>query len=309
MRYVLGFDGGGTKTECVLMEETGAILARSRSGASNAVNLGANAAAAALAEAGKEALRSATKSPCDVAYILAGISGAGEPAARAEIQANLKPVFPKATIVVASDLILSLAATGEIPSLVVIAGTGSAVLGRTSPLELARAGGFGPIIGDAGSANDIGRKTVARCFQKFLNKERFLLTDEICRTFDCTWPQFVDLAREQPTVIFPKVFPIVAKAAESGDLSARALLSMAAANLVEQVREVVDHLQLQDSGFFLAKTGGVFDGSPFLSEQFDLLLGQMVHNARPGPLPRPVAESAAMLARGALTSPLEIPES
>jgi N-acetylglucosamine kinase len=309
MRYVLGFDGGGTKTECVLMDETGAILARSRSGASNAVNLGANAAAAALAEAGKEALRSAAKSPCDVAYILAGISGAGEPAARAEIQANLKPVFPKATIVVASDLILSLAATGEIPSLVVIAGTGSAVLGRTSPLELARAGGFGPIIGDAGSANDIGRKTVARCFQKFLNKERFLLTDEICRTFDCTWPQFVDLAREQPTVIFPKVFPIVAKAAESGDLSARALLSMAAANLVEQVREVVDHLQLQDTRFFLAKTGGVFDGSSFLSEQFDLLLGQMVHNARPGPLPRPVVESAAMLARGALTSPLEIPES
>jgi N-acetylglucosamine kinase len=309
MRYVLGFDGGGTKTECVLMDETGAILARSRSGASNAVNLGATAAAAALAEAGKEALRSAAKSPCDVAYILAGISGAGEPAARAEIQANLKPVFPKATIVVTNDLILSLAATGEIPSLVVIAGTGSAVLGRTSPLELARAGGFGPIIGDAGSANDIGRKTVARCFQKFLNKEGFLLTDEICRTFNCTWTQFVDLAREKPTVIFPKVFPIVAKAAESSDPTARALLSMAAANLVEQVREVVDHLQLQDTGFFLAKTGGVFDGSPFLSEQFDLLLGQVVHNARPGPLPRPVAESAAMLARGALTSPLQIPES
>ena len=309
MRYVLGFDGGGTKTECVLMDETGAIVARSRSGASNAVNVGANASAAALAEAGKEALRSVAKSPCDIAYILAGISGAGEPAARAEIQANLKLEFPKATIVVTSDLILSLAATDEIPSLVVIAGTGSAVLGRTFPFKLARAGGFGPIIGDAGSANDIGRKTVARCFQKFLNKERFLLTDEICRTFNCTWTQFVDLAREQPTVIFPKVFPIVAKAAESGDPSARAILSMAAANLVEQVREVVDHLQLQNTGFFLAKTGGVFEASPFLSEQFDFLLRQMACNARPGPLPRPVAESAAMLARRALTSPLEIPES
>src|SRR4029077_14384856 len=32
MRYVLGFDGGGTKTDCVLMDETGAILTRSRSG-------------------------------------------------------------------------------------------------------------------------------------------------------------------------------------------------------------------------------------------------------------------------------------
>ena len=309
MRYVLGFDGGGTKTECVLMDETGAILARSRSGASNAVNVGPKASAAALAAAGTEALGSAAKSPSDVAYILAGISGAGEPSARVEIQANLKPVFPKASIVITSDLVLSLAATGEIPSLVVIAGTGSAALGRTSPLKLARAGGFGPIIGDPGSANDIGRKTVARCFQKFLNNEEFPLMDEILQAFDCTWTQFVDLARAQPTVIFPKVFPIVAKAAESGDMAARAILSMAAVNLIEQVREVVDQLQLRNTKFFLAKTGGVFDGSAFLNEQFDLLLGKTVHNARPGPLPRPVAESAAELARGALTSTLQIPES
>ena len=291
------------------MDETGAILARSRSGASNAVNVGAEASGAALAEAGKEALRSAAKSPLHVAYVLAGISGAGEPAVRAQIQAHLKPVFPTATIVVTSDLILSLAATGEIPSLVVIAGTGSAVLGRTSPRKLARAGGFGPIIGDAGSANDIGRKTVARCFQKFLNKERFLLTDEICRAFHCTWMQFVELAREQPTVIFPQVFPIVAKAAQSSDLSARTILSMASADLVAQVREVVDYLPLRNTSFFLGKTGGVFEGSPFLSDQFDVLLGHMVPDARPGSLPRPVAEAAAMLARDALTSPLEIPES
>jgi N-acetylglucosamine kinase-like BadF-type ATPase len=309
MRCVLGFDGGGTKTECVLMDETGAILARSRSGPSNAVNVGAEASAAALAEAGTEALRLAAKPASDVAYILAGISGAGEPSARAEIQANLKPSFPYATIVITSDLILSLAATGEIPSLVVIAGTGSAVLGRTSPLRVARAGGFGPIIGDAGSANDIGRKTVARCFQKVLNKEKFALVDEICQTFACSWAQFVDLAREQPTIIFPKVFPIVAKAAESGDVAARAILTTAVVDLVEQVREVVEQLQLQNTKFFLAKTGGVFDGSAFLNEQFDLLMGKMVPNARTGPLHRPVAESAAQLARNALTSPFEIPES
>jgi len=309
MKCVLGFDGGGTKTECVLMDETGAILARSRSGASNAVNVGAQASAAALAEAGMDALHSTGKPPCDVASILAGISGAGEPALQSGIKAHLQLSFPNASIVITSDLVLSLAATGEVPSLVVIAGTGSAVLGRTSQLKVARAGGFGPIIGDAGSANDIGRKTVARCFQAVFNKEKFPLTDEICHTFDCTWTQFVDLAREQPTVIFPRVFPIVAKGAESSDLSARAILTNAAMDLIEQVREVVQRLQLQNTRFFLAKTGGIFDGSPFLNEQFDLLLGKMVPNARPGPLPRPVAESAALLARDALTTPLQIPES
>jgi N-acetylglucosamine kinase-like BadF-type ATPase len=309
MRCVLGFDGGGTKTECVLMDESGVVLARSRSGPSNAVNVGAQASAAALAEAGSEALRAAAKPASDVAYILAGISGAGEPTVRAEIQASLKPSFPKASVVVTSDLILSLGATGEIPSVVVIAGTGSAVLGRTSPLKLARAGGFGPIIGDPGSANDIGRKTTALCFQKFLNNEKFPLADEICRAFACTWDQFVDLARQEPAVIFPKIFPIVAKAAESGDPAARALLTSAAQDLQEQVREVLHQLQLQNANLFLAKTGGVFDGSAFLNEQFDRLVRQIVSKVRIGPLPRPVAESAAQLARDALTSPLQIPES
>jgi N-acetylglucosamine kinase-like BadF-type ATPase len=309
MRCVLGFDGGGTKTDCVLMEETGAIVARARSGPSNPVNVSTSASAVALSEAGSEAIRAAGKSSTEIAFMLAGISGAGEPAVRHEIQSKLQPSFPKATIVITSDLVLSLAATGEIPSLVVIAGTGSAVLGRTSPLQLARAGGFGPIIGDPGSANDIGRKAVARCFQKVLNKEEFVLTDEICRTFACTWTQFVDLARERPTVVFPKLFPIVAKAAESGDLSARAMLSSAVEDLAGQIHEVVHQLQLQNTNFFLAKTGGVFEGSAFLNEQFDRTIGMMVPNARTGPLPRPVAEAAAQLARNALTSPLELPES
>jgi N-acetylglucosamine kinase len=309
MRYVLGFDGGGTKTECVLMDESGAVLARARSGASNAVNVGAKASAAALADAGLQALRSSAIAATDVSYILAGISGAGEPAVRMEIQSQLQPNFPNASIVITNDLVLSLAATGEIPSVVVIAGTGSAVLGRTSPLKLARAGGFGPIIGDPGSANDIGRKTVALCFQKFLNSEKFALSDEICRAFGCNWSQFVDLTRCQPTVIFPKLFPIVAKAAESGDPPARGILASAAKDLLEQVREVVQQLQLQNVDFFLAKTGGIFDGSGFVNEQFDRLIRDIVPKARIGSLPRPVAESAAQLARDALTSRLELPES
>ena len=309
MRFVLGFDGGGTKTECVLMDETGAVLARARSGASNAVNVGAEASAAALAEAGLQALRSAARPSSDVAYIVAGISGAGEPAVQMEIQSKLQPNFPNAAIVITNDLVLSLAATGEIPSVVVIAGTGSAVLGRTSPLRLARAGGFGPIIGDPGSANDIGRKMVALCFQKFLNNEKFPLTAEILQAFGCTWSQFVDLTRDQPTVVFPKIFPIVAKAAESGDPSARGILTLAAKDLLEQVREVVRQLQLENTNFFLAKTGGVFDGSAFVNEQFDRLIREMVPKARIGSLPCPVAESAARIARGALTSRLELPES
>jgi N-acetylglucosamine kinase-like BadF-type ATPase len=271
------------------------------------VNVGTQESAGVLADAGLQALKIAGRSRDEVEFVLAGVSGGGESAMRSAIQSHLQPTFPSAMITITSDLVLSLGATGESPSVVVIAGTGSAVLGKTSG-KLARAGGFGPIIGDPGSANDIGRKATALCFQKFLNNEDFQLTKQILSVLSCTWSQFVDLARQQSTIIFPKIFPIVARAAETSDLAARALLLDAAQDLQRLVREVVQQLQLANESFFLAKTGGVFDGSAFLDEQFDRLIREIAPKCRIGPLPRPVAEAAALLARDALLHPLEIAE-
>src|SRR5216684_1672252 len=254
MRYVLGFDGGGTKTDCVLMDETGAILARSRSGSSNPTTFGVEAALAALTVAATEALRAAGKSEKDVGYFVAGLSGAAEPSMQWVMQSGLQPKFPYARISVTSDLLLSLGATGEIPSVVVIAGTGSAVLGRSAPLEVARAGGFGPVLGDPGSAYDIGRKAVAMSFQKHLNSEAFPLGGKILETFQWKFGELFD-----------------------------------------QAREVIEKLKLRDSSFFLAKIGGVFDGSGFLNAQFDSMVREVAPEVRIGPLPRSVAEAAAQL--------------
>ncbi len=309
MRWVLGFDGGGTKTDCVLMDESGAVVARARSGASNPTSFGVEVSLASLAEAAKDALRTAGRSEKDVAYVVAGVSGAGEPSMRWALQSGLQPGFPNATILITSDLVLSLGATGEIPSVVVIAGTGSAVLGKTAPFELARAGGFGPVIGDPGSAYDIGRKAVAMCFQKHLNSEAFPLGAKILGLFKLSFNEFFDQARAQPGAVFPKIFQVVASAAESGDAAAQALLASAAQDLQEQTREVIEKLKLRESNFFLAKTGGVFDGSAFLNAQFDSLIREIAPKARIGPLPRTVAEAAAQLAREALTTPLVLDES
>src|SRR5229473_639188 len=107
MRWVLGFDGGGTKTDCVLMDESGAVVARARSGASNPTSFGVEVSLASLAEAAKDALRTAGRSEKDVAYVVAGVSGAGEPSMRWALQSGLQPGFPNATILITSDLVLS----------------------------------------------------------------------------------------------------------------------------------------------------------------------------------------------------------
>jgi N-acetylglucosamine kinase-like BadF-type ATPase len=309
MRYVLGFDGGGTKTECVLMDEAGKILAQSRSGPSNPVNIGTEASINALADAAALALRSVAKTEAFISYVCGGIAGASESSVRGALQWGLQPRFPNATISITSDLVLSLAATGEYPAVVIIAGTGSAALGRVSPSELARAGGFGPAIGDPGSAYEIGRKTAALVLQKHLSKENSPLGEEILRSTRWKWNDLLDQARSKPAVVFPKIFPIVAKAAESGDPTARKLLTSAARDLHELAREVIEQLHLQDKNFFLAKTGGVFRGSAFLNYQFDCLARETAPKVRIGPLPRSVAEAAAELARTALNSPLKFDES
>ena len=147
------------------------------------------------------------------------------------------------------------------------------------------------------------------CFQKHLNREAFPLGSKILESFKWKFNELFDSARAQPGVVFPKVFPVVADAAEAGDAAARVLLTSAARDLWDQACEVIKKLKLGEADFFLAKTGGVFDGSAFLNDQFDGLIKETAPRARIGPLPRSVAEAAAQLARSALTSPLVLDES
>src|SRR5260370_25056239 len=107
MRYVLGFDGGGTKTDCVLMDESGAIFARSRSGPSNPSRVPLDLAYAALLEAMDKALESGGKSATDVVSVCGAIAGAGLASALPEFHRRLPLKFPSATIFL--DTYLSMA--------------------------------------------------------------------------------------------------------------------------------------------------------------------------------------------------------
>jgi glucosamine kinase len=302
MRCVLGFDGGGTKTDCALMDETGAILARTRSGPSNPSRVSLDSALAALTEAAQKALDSLGKSAADIAYIHGGIAGVGAARAIPEVTRRLKAHFANAIVTIDTDLSMTLSATREIPSVVVIAGTGSAVIGRTSPEHLAREGGLGPILGDPGSAYDIGRKAVVLGLRQFSDHENSYLGNEILNAFHCNWIELQDRIRADAESILPKMFPIVANTANQGDNAARELLNEAAEDLSKLALRVIERLGLPERAFFLAKSGGVFGRSAFFDDRFYALIHQIAPNARIGPLPEPLAEFAARCAVSCLNS-------
>ncbi len=304
MRCVLGFDGGGTKTECILMDQSGAILARSRSGPSNPSRIPLDLAYAALLDALDKVLVTAGKSATDVASVCGAIAGAGLATALPEFHRRLQLQFPSAVIFVDTDLSMALAATGESPSVVVIAGTGSAAIGRDASGTLVREGGFGPVLGDPGSAYDIGRKAMILSLSQQQPGKNSYLANEILGAFRCNWIELQAQVRANPDSVLPKIFPIVAKAANEGDESARGLLRSAAEELAGFVESVVERLSLRNEPFFLAKTGGVFNRSAHLDDHFDELVCKIASKARIGALAKPVAEFAAQRGVDGLNGPV-----
>jgi N-acetylglucosamine kinase len=307
MRYVIGFDGGGTKTDCVLMDETRAVLARTRSGPSNPARVGMEAAIATVLRATDKTLIACGKTPREIASICGGVAGAGATGAIPQFAQELRRQFANALVSVNSDLNMALAAAGDPPSIAVIAGTGSAVIGCDAAGKLAREGGLGPVLGDPGSAYDIGRRAVVHELRVSQNGKNSAVGKEILGMFRCDWAELQEQIRIDPDSVLPRVFPVVTKAANEGDAAASAILRSAAEELSDLVTRVVLALNLHSDSFFVAKIGGVFGRSAFFDDPFNIKVHEFALNAKIGPLPTPIAEFAALAALKTLDNPTADP--
>jgi len=153
MRY-LGIDGGGSKTSFLLVDEYYNEICHVQSGASNYLSVGE----AAAKEAIQQGLASLTEPPN---IICAGFAGAGRPENVTFYRETLQSLAPDSQIIIESDaFIASIGAIGVDPGVLLIAGTGSIVIGRDKNRAMFRVGGWGPHFGDEGSGFWIGREAV-----------------------------------------------------------------------------------------------------------------------------------------------------
>ncbi len=299
MPYFVGYDGGGTKTECVLLEATGHVLSQATVGPSNPLRVGYEKTFAALAEAAARTLAPLELQPGDVSVVGAGLAGAGRADVAAHVRDYLAQHFAQAFVYVTSDLEIALEATaGAGPGVVLIAGTGSAACGRNAGGQTARAGGHGPWVGDEGSAFDIGRQAVAAvALARDLGIAPPRLAERVLRAAGCRdWDELIERIAESPDSVFPAVFPAVVAAAEAKDATARDILECAAQDLASLAQTIVRRLALADQEFPLAKSGGVFGRSMLLDARLDKLLAAAAPRAKITMLAVPPAAGAARLA-------------
>lgn len=268
MPFYIGIDGGGTKTRCVLGDETN-VLATSMTGGSNVVRLGKEQARVALHAAVHGVCETARIAPDQITRICVGAAGAGRHEIVSAICAILAEITPAAVEVVGDTVTTLEAAFGSGPGIVAIAGTGSIVYGRDEYGHTVRAGGWGFAISDEGSGHWIGRQAVSTILQAYDGGWKTSLTEGVLSEWNLSsLDELVKTANSTPPPEFPRLFPVVLRAAEAGDKMARSLLETAGAHLVRLTDMVIRRLVPRPPHAPVATSGSVFRQSELVRNVF-----------------------------------------
>jgi N-acetylglucosamine kinase len=160
MDYFLGIDGGQSGTTALIGDESGRILGTGEAGPCNHARADEGRAKLerAVTESVAAACREAALDSATIEFAAACFGMSGGPDDKRDILGSILRVQ---RLIVTTDAEIALAgATESGQGIIVIAGTGSIAFGRNAAGRSARAGGWGYVFGDEGSAFDIVRQAV-----------------------------------------------------------------------------------------------------------------------------------------------------
>jgi N-acetylglucosamine kinase-like BadF-type ATPase len=237
MSFKIGVDGGGSKTELILTDSAGEIVARHTAPGCNPSHVGADQACEILTAALNAVRGQHTVSHTQL-YM------AGSPATWRDIAAQLKN-FGTVTAAPDSPPVLELA-TGGAPGLVLHAGTGSFVAARGLDGSVHYAGGLGWKLGDPGSAFDLGRRGIARALLELQGWAKPTPLGEALKVHagldDATALTRFFYRAADANACIAGFAPRVVELAQQGCGPAQAALACTLTDLVEQARLVTDKL-------------------------------------------------------------------
>ncbi len=233
-KYVIGVDGGGTKTDGVLVDGAGRVLARRSAGASNPNDIGEEVATVCIHTLTEGLARDADVSLSDC-FLFGGISGALNH--RDGLTARLR-AFGNAPdgIEIDSDMVnlLSAELRGR-DGACVICGTGSACFARKGN-EVFRIGGWGYLLDSAGSGYDIGRQALEAVLREYDGRgRRTVLSEKLASELGTPVPQALTRLYTEGKALIASLAPAVFAAASEGDNVAAEILDRNAAALAELI--------------------------------------------------------------------------
>jgi glucosamine kinase len=281
---VIGIDGGGSKTHAIVADEQGKTIAETV-GPGSAVRPGkAEHSANVIADVVRDALASCEMTHVTPRVLAIGVAGAGREAERQELWQALVSRDLASELVIHSDFSIALDdAFGDGPGVLLISGTGSVAFGRSPTGATARCGGWGPVCGDEGSGAWIGRRALSIVTAASDGREpetaltgAVLTAAEVNETAD-----LIAWAAGAETAKLATLAPVVLSVAESGDLRANALVTLAVEELVLHARALARQLFGDERAAVpLALSGGMLNRGSTLRRRFEHRLKSAVPGAQ-----------------------------
>ena len=276
MSFYLALDVGGTKTAALLADET-RILGRAVGGSIKTLRVAPEEAARSLAEvlgeleAQSGLKQSGLKLRGAVLRTCIGTSGAGASNVRGWLQAAFAEAVGGELLLLGDEVIGLDAAFHGGRGALVIAGTGSNIVGRASTGQMAHTGGWGPALADEGSGHWIGTEALRACFRA-IDAAAPSTADSLVSDGSSLAVKAGDLPEllrrmmaalsvselgdvigraNAPGFQTARLVPVVVEAARAGDAIGAAVLARAGQDLADLVAAVIRKI-----GIFEAAAGG-----------------------------------------------------
>lgn len=276
-----GFDGGGTKCEGVVIDESGKVLARFVGGSTNQNSIGWDAALSNFSTVVQElfAQLPATSVVTGACLGMSGVDREPEKLRWTEAATRLLRI-DLSRVRVSNDAVTALASGtgGRLEGISLIAGTGTIALGMHAGLSV-RAQGWGPVLGDEGSGYAVGQaalRAVARASDGI--DEPTLLTELVLAAAGCTRCQeLIGWAYSGPELPWARVAalaPCVEAAAALGDRAALTALDRAAHALLEAIAACAKRCAGLERPFDVVFSGGLLRKDSPVSRRLEELLAK-----------------------------------
>ncbi|MDO8506791.1 MAG: BadF/BadG/BcrA/BcrD ATPase family protein [Candidatus Limnocylindria bacterium] len=290
---VVGIDAGGTKTRAFAVDRAGEVVGRGAGGGGNLQSSpdpqGSIGAALAEALGGRAA-----------EAIVLSCAGGDRKADRERGRQLLTRVAPAgARLLVTHDAIAALYAGNPAGcGVVLIAGTGSIAYGRSEEGEEKRAGGWGHLIGDEGSAVWSGLEALRAVAHAIDGRGAPTMITELLFQ-DLGVSDFADVlphlyGRPHPAPAITAATRALAVASSQGDAAANGILQRGAVALARAATVVALSLALPGGPVYLA--GGAFESLPLLQKLVRLELLGVLPQASVEPVREEPAMGAARMA-------------
>ena len=283
---VIGIDGGGTRTRVMLADANGVTLSRVE-GEGSAIRPGHESEAADLIQRLiGEALAAAGRSETRPAVCVVGVAGAGQERTAQALWSALASRRVADDVSVQADAVIAMDdAFGDNAGVLLIAGTGSVAFSKAPDGRLERCGGWGPHIGDEGSAAWLGRRalSVVTASQDGREPETGLNGAILTHLELESLEELVPWASTAMPAALAALAPVVMQVAATGDLRANALISLCVEELVLHVRTLARRCFLDERAAIpVALAGGLLSRGSLVRKRLE----QRLKSAVPGAIIR-----------------------